>query len=155
MVDRLWARGDFYWHEGRYEERVALDRLVIRLQPRFIEPYGTAGWLLELLGRKDEALAMYRQGVAAAPERWETHQDLGMFYYGQKQYGPAAAAFQHAVEQPGAPAYVWKMRAHALERMGQLQEAVRAWEAAARIAPQDGAIGSNLRRLRARMQPQD
>src|SRR5438105_3266081 len=62
VADRLWDRGDFYWHEGRYEERVALDRLVIRVQPRFIEPYGTAGWLLESLGRKNEALAMYRQG---------------------------------------------------------------------------------------------
>ena len=34
IVDRLWERGDWYWHEGRYEERVALDRLVIRMEPR-------------------------------------------------------------------------------------------------------------------------
>ena len=51
LLDRLWVRGDWYWHEGRYEERVALDLLIIRMQPRFIEAYGTAGWSLKLLER--------------------------------------------------------------------------------------------------------
>src|SRR5438874_1961402 len=92
IVDRLWTRGDWYWHEGRYEERVALDRLVIRMEPRFAEAYGTAGWLLESLGRDQEALALYRQGVTAVPDRWETYQDLGMFLYQHKEYAAAADA---------------------------------------------------------------
>ena len=49
--------------------------------------YGTAGWLLESLGRDKEALALYRQAAAVAPERWETHQDLGMYYYQHKSTG--------------------------------------------------------------------
>ena len=151
IVDRLWTRGDWYWHEGRYEERVALDRLVIRMEPRFTEAYGTAGWLLESLGRNQEALALYRQAVAAAPDRWETHEDLGMFHYQHKDYAAAAAAFKQATEQPGAPAYSWKMLAHSYERMGDLQRSVAAWEAAGRIAPDDGAVAVNLQRVRARL----
>ncbi len=152
VADRLWGRADFYWHEGRYEERVALDKLVIRMEPRFYEPYGTAGWLLESLGRKAEALAMYRQGAAAVPDRWETHQDLGMFFYQEKDYPAAMAAFQRATEQQGAPAFVWKMLAHACERGGKLPEAVAAWEAAGRMAPDDGAVGMNLQRVRAKLE---
>jgi tetratricopeptide (TPR) repeat protein len=152
VADRLWDRGDFYWHEGRYEERVAVDRLVIRMQPRFVEPYGTAGWLLESLGRPSEALAMYRQGVTAVPDRWETHQDLGMFYYEHKQYAEAAAAFRDASRQQDPPPYVWKMLAHALERAGELKEAVAAWETAGRLAPEDGAVPLNLSRVRAKLE---
>jgi tetratricopeptide (TPR) repeat protein len=151
VVDRLWTRGDWYWHEGRYEERVALDRLVIRMEPRFAEAYGTAGWLLESLGRDQEALALYRQAVAAVPDRWETHEDLGMFHYQHKEYEAAAAAFKQATQQPGAPAYSWKMLAHSYERIGDLERSVAAWEEAGRVAPDDGAVAVNLRRVRARL----
>src|SRR5260370_1048074 len=103
MVDRLWDRADWYWHEGRYEERVAVDRLIIRMDSGFIEPYGTAGWLLESLGRNQEALALYRQAVAAVPDRWETHQDLGMYYYQQKDNPTAPKEFHTRTHQPAAP----------------------------------------------------
>jgi tetratricopeptide (TPR) repeat protein len=153
VVDRLWDRADWYWHEGRYEERVAVDRLIIRMDPHFIEPYGTAGWLLESLGRNQEALALYRQAVAAVPDRWETHQDLGMYYYQHKEYPAAVEEFRRATQQPGPPAFVWKMLAHAYERSGALEQAVSAWEAAARVAPNDPAIPVNLNRIRARLNP--
>jgi tetratricopeptide (TPR) repeat protein len=153
VVDRLWDRADWYWHEGRYEERVAIDRLIIRMEPRFIEPYGTAGWLLESLGRDQEALSMYRQAVAAVPERWETHQDLGMFYYQHKEYRAAAGEFREGTRKPGAPGYVWKMLGHACERAGDLEQAVAAWEGAARVAPNDPAVAVNLRRVQARLHP--
>ena len=151
VVDRLWDRADWYWHEGRYEERVAIDRLIIRMEPRFIEPYGTAGWLLESLGRDQEALDLYRQAVAAAPARWETHHDLGMYYYQHKEYAAAAEEFQRGTQQTAAPVYVWKMLAHAYERSGALEKAVAAWEAAARVAPDDPAIAVNLSRVRSRL----
>lgn len=151
VVDRLWNRGDWYWHEGRYEERVALDRIVIRMDPRFIEPYGTAGWLLESLGRDQEALALYRQAVAAVPGRWETHQDLAMYLYQHKDYAAAAEEFRRATEQPQPPVYVWKMLAHAYEHSGELQKAAAAWETAGRLAPEDPAVGVNLNRIRARL----
>jgi tetratricopeptide (TPR) repeat protein len=151
VVDRLWDRADWYWHEGRYEERVAVDRLIIRMDPHFIEPYGTAGWLLESLGRDQEALELYRQAVAAVPTRWETHHDLGMYYYQHKDFTSATTEFQQATQQPGAPEYVWKMLAHAYERSGALEQAVSAWEAAARVAPNDPAIAVNLSRVRARL----
>jgi tetratricopeptide (TPR) repeat protein len=151
VIDRLWSRGDWYWHEGRYEERVALDRLVIRMEPRFAEAYGTAGWLLESLGRDEEALALYRQGTTAAPDRWETHQDLGMYLYQHKQYPAAADAFKQATRQAEAPPYTWKMLAHAYEHSGALEQAVAAWEEAGRVAPEDGAVAVNLQRVRARL----
>jgi tetratricopeptide (TPR) repeat protein len=153
VVDRLWDRADWYWHEGRYEERVALDRLIIRMEPGFIEPYGTAGWLLESLGRDQEALALYRQAVATVPERWETHHDLAMFYYQHKDYPAAAGEFREATLKPNAPGYVWKMLAHAYEHAGDLERAVAAWEGAARVAPNDPAIAVNLRRVQARLHP--
>ena len=153
VVDRLWDRADWYWHEGRYEERVAVDRLIIRMEPGFIEPYGTAGWLLESLGRNQEALALYRQAVATVPNRWETHQDLAMYYYEQKDYPAAAREFGAATRQREAPTYVWKMLAHAYEHAGALEQAVATWEGVARMTPNDPAVGVNLRRVRERLHP--
>jgi tetratricopeptide (TPR) repeat protein len=155
VIDRLWNRGDWYWHEGRYEERVALDRLLIRMEPQFIEPYGTAGWLLDSMGRDEEALALYRQATAAAPERWETHQDLGMYHFQHKEYPAAVAAFQRATRCAGAPVTAWKMLAHSYEDSGQVERSLAAWKAAARVAPEDPAVGYNLRRVEARLKQRD
>ena len=123
------------------------------MEPHFIEPYGTAAWLLESLGRDHEALALYRQAVTTVPERWETHQDLGMFYYQHKDYPAAAGEFRAATKKPGAPSYVWKLLGHACEHAGDLEQAVAAWKGAARVAPNDPAIAVNLQRLQARLHP--
>src|SRR5437879_2991808 len=44
IVDGVWEHGDYYYHNGRYTDRIATDRLVIVMDPTSIEAYGTAGW---------------------------------------------------------------------------------------------------------------
>src|SRR5262249_3969475 len=61
IVDRVWERGDYYWHNGRYTDRIATDKLVIQMDPTFAEAYSTAGFLLENTGKEAEALAMYQR----------------------------------------------------------------------------------------------
>src|SRR4051794_40511096 len=50
IVDHVWERGDYYWHNGRYTDRIATDRLVIQMDPGFAEAYSTAAFLLENTG---------------------------------------------------------------------------------------------------------
>lgn len=55
-------------------------------------------------GRPDQAVALLRKGLAAHPTRWQYHHDIAFVYYWSLRDPIAAAAwFQRAADQPGAP----------------------------------------------------
>jgi tetratricopeptide (TPR) repeat protein len=154
VTDLIWTHGDYYWHEGRYEDQVALCRLVRRLDPGFAEAYSSGAWLLENLGRDDDALQLYREGARAVPNDWHPHHDLGYFYYQHKQYPEAIESLKKAVAL-GPPAFVWHILAHSYDKSGDRDRAIATWRRCLELYPEDGAAKSNLRRLEERSPPAD
>jgi tetratricopeptide (TPR) repeat protein len=154
VTDLVWTHGDYYWHEGRYEDQVAICRLVRSLDPGYAEAYSSGAWLLENLGRDDEALALYREGARAVPNDWHPHHDLGYFYYQHKRYPEAIESLKKAVAL-GPPAYVWHMLAHSYDRSGDREQAIATWRRCLKLYPDDGAAQANLRRLEERSPPPD
>lgn len=145
-IDTVWTHADYYWHEGRYEDHVAICRFMMRADPSFAEAYSSGGWLLENLGRKDEALAVYLEGVRAVPNDWRPLHDLGYFYFQQKRYPEAIETLEKAVGlQP--PAFVWHVLAHSYEKAGDKARSIATWRRCLELHPSDGAAGHNLRRL--------
>ena len=60
VVDTLWNQTDRYWHGGDYPRIVALDRIITEADPQFLEAYSNGGWLMDSLGRTDDAQAAVR-----------------------------------------------------------------------------------------------
>jgi tetratricopeptide (TPR) repeat protein len=146
IVTSIWTHADYYWHEGRYEDHVAICRFMMRADPGFPESYSAGGWLLENLGRNDEALAVYREGARRLPNDWRPLHDLGYFYFKQQRYPEAIETLQKATTlQP--PTFVWHVLAHSYEKSGDIARSVETWRRCLELHPNDGAAGHNLRRL--------
>lgn len=149
IVSAVWSHADYYWHEGRYEDHVAICRFMMRADPTFPEAYSAGGWLLENLGRNDEALAIYRAGARALPDDWRVLHDLGYFYHQQKRYPEAIEVVEKAVALK-PPAFVWHVLAHSYEKSGNVSRSIATWRRCLELHPADGAAGHNLRRLEGR-----
>lgn len=149
IVTSVWTHADYYWHEGRYEDHVAICRFMMRADPAFPESYSSGGWLLENLGRKEDALEVYRAGVQAVRSDWRPLHDLGYFYYQQKRYPEAVETLEKAI-QFKPPAFVWHVLAHGYEKSGDVPRSIATWRRCIEMNPEDGAAGHNLRRLEGR-----
>ncbi len=129
VVDKLWDQTDRYWHGGDYPRIIALDRIITEADPQFLEAYSNGGWLMESLGRTQDAEAYYMLGVRNNSRSEYAYRNLGFFYFSTKHnYSAAAQAFRHAVQQRDADLNVWKMLAHSYEEAGQWDAAVETWQ---------------------------
>ncbi|MGI4789984.1 MAG: tetratricopeptide repeat protein [Janthinobacterium lividum] len=129
IVDKLWTQTDVYWHAGDYPRIVAVDRLITEADPQFLEAYSNGGWLMDSLGRTQDAEAYYTLGTRNNPHAEYAFWNLGFFYFNTPHNYPAAArAFRSAVQQPEADLRDWKMLAHSYEKSGQWDDAVSTWQ---------------------------
>ncbi|HEX5475760.1 MAG TPA: hypothetical protein VFX12_13955 [Vicinamibacterales bacterium] len=88
-------------------------------------------------GRPDLAIALLEKGLKQQPHRWQYMQDLGFVYYWHLQnYKSAAAWFQRASQQPGAPNWMRPLAAVTLTEGGQRRSARALWR---QIAQSDQA----------------
>lgn len=129
VVDNLWNQTDRYWHAGDYPRIIAVDRIITEADPQFLEAYSNGGWLMDSLGRTQDAEAYYTLGTRNNPRAEYAYWNLGFFYFNSAHDYPAAArAFRHAVQQPDADLKDWKMLAHSYEKAGDWDTAVSTWQ---------------------------
>ncbi len=130
VVDQLWRQTDRYWHDGDYPRIIGLDRIITQADPQFLEAYATGGWLMESLGRMQDAEAFYTLGTARNPRAAYAYWNLGFFLFSTMHNYPAAArVFQNDTRQADADLNDWKMLGHAQEKAGQWDQAVATWRA--------------------------
>ena len=136
LANMLWAHTEEHWHVGEWEECIRLCRQIVALDPHFLEAYNGAAWMLWNLDRDNEAIAVYRAGIAANPDQYEIYHEFGMYYYQRKQWDQAAEQFRKSVET-GAPMYFQHMLPNVLDRAGRKQEALKEWRALLKRFPDD------------------
>lgn len=149
LTNYLIGETDWWWHAGHYEQILRGLETIVWLDPTWLEGLTNAGYLYWSLDRDVQALATYRRAVAMHPESWESHFELGFFYFNaQKRYLDAIPEFARAREL-GCPPVKARMHAHALEGAGRPEEALEVWRALLAEDPDDGVAQQNLQRLTA------
>ncbi|HEY3330530.1 MAG TPA: tetratricopeptide repeat protein [Capsulimonadaceae bacterium] len=147
-VDALWARTDYYWHRGDYPRIVGLDRVITEADPKFMEPYSTGGWLLESMGRVQEAEEYYRLGVDRNTDSAYMYYNISIFYFNtKKDYAQAVKASEIGVTKSDADVNDWRALAHAYEKTRQLDKALTTWKTMKTKYPTATAVDTNLNRL--------
>jgi hypothetical protein len=147
LTEYLVAEMDWWWHSGHYEQILRGNETVVWLDPSYLEGLTNAGYLYWSLGRDVEALSAYRRAVALHPDDWESHFELGFFYFNaQKRFDDAIDEFARARELEAPPVQA-RMHAHALEHDGQPEKAAEVWREILDENPNDGVARSNLTRL--------
>ena len=150
VVDKLWAQDDVYWHSGDYHNIISLDRVIVEIDPGFIECYSTGGWLMESLGNNHDAEAFYQLAASRNPNVGNAYFYLGMFYFNTlHEYGPAVTIFTADTQTGNADINDWKMLAHSLQHTGEYAKEVSVWEHIAQKWPNGVAVAINLERARA------
>jgi tetratricopeptide (TPR) repeat protein len=118
----------------RYELLYPLLDLTTSLDPYFTIAYRFGAIFLSEpypggAGRPDQAVALLRKGIAAQPTRWQYYHDTAFVYYWHlRDYGAAAAWFQRAAGQPGAPNWLAPVAASMLARGGDRTSARFLWQ---------------------------
>lgn len=86
--------------KGRIAEALASYRTALQLDPGLIETRYRAANMLEMLGRSDDAIAIWEHVVAEAPAHADAHRKLAIAHYFQGRYD-AAWVETHIVESLG------------------------------------------------------
>lgn len=164
-ADILWMKMDEYWHGGFWDRMVPLLRTVTLLDPHFLTAWDTAGWhflynltveadtkITDAGKRGDEAarqqwqrerqkfvdngLAVYKEGVAWNPDKYDLYMELGWSYFDKlDDYDNAAIWLKKAARIPGHPDYVERVLAHGYERKPDFDESLAWWDVSLRRDP--------------------
>jgi tetratricopeptide (TPR) repeat protein len=150
IVDNLWDYTDYYWHHGDYPRVIHLDRIITEVDPHFLEPYSTGGWLMESDGDNKDAEAYYRLGAVRNPDKSYAWFQLGEFYFNTlHDYDKAVTVFQGSSKLPDASVNDWKMLAHSYEKAHNLPRALQTWKVIKQRYPTAPAVDLNLNRVQA------
>ena len=147
VVDKIWERTDYYWHDGDYNRIVGLVRIAVEADPAFLQAYGDGAWLLWSMGNTTAADNLLKLGLSRNPGRYELNYELGWHLYNTKRYTDALPHLRAATRFSNAPSVTWKVLAHCYDRLGRTDEALAVWRTVVQKFPQDPAGPPNLRRL--------
>ncbi len=159
---------DFYWmralqHFGstrlqddggaRFENLYPFLDLATSLDPRFTIAYRFGAIFLSEAppggpGRPDLAIRLLEKGVAATPEQWQYHQDIGfVHYWWTGDFTKAAAAFSKGAALPTAPWWMQSLAAVTVAQGGDRQTSRLLWRALAQTPDNDFLRRDAERRL--------
>jgi tetratricopeptide (TPR) repeat protein len=147
------------WREAyRHQMQGELDR-AIELYRRSIEVYPTAeahtflGWTYSFQGRLDEATQECLRAIDVDPDFGNPYNDIGCYLMQQGKLDEAIPWLERAKEarryEPRQFPYMNLARIHV--RRGQWWDALREFEQAVRLAPEDAELRRALHSLRARL----
>lgn len=152
VLDRLFEQGDRYWHQGDYNRIVALTRVAVEADPRAVESYANAAYLLWSQGDAPGADAFLRMGVKRNPGRYDLYTEMGQHLFRTKRYSDALPYLKSGTRYKNAPAPAWSSLAHCYERVGRLNDALATWRQIVKRFPAYRAGPTNLRRVQALQQ---
>lgn len=136
----LWVRVNDFFHSGNYEAIVPLNRMITWMDPHLIDVYCTGAWHLaynfvDAYQRADHrylapAIKFLEEGVQNNPGVWDPEFDLGFMLYSLKaqNYEKALEWMLKSSQEKDVSLHVYRQVAHAYERAGRIDDAIRQWQ---------------------------
>ena len=136
LTELLWVGIDGYWHAGQIEDCVRLNKEIYGIDPQFVEAYTSAAWVLYSNDRDAEAVAVYKEGLAANPKSADLYFEFGFFYRYRKQFDKAIPLLRKAVAL-GVDKTSQHLLPETLYEAGHKQEALAEWRLFQKRFPED------------------
>ena len=159
LADIYWTRVVQYYGgklavmDPNFELLPALLDLTTTLDPKLLIAYRYGSIFLSEhppvgYGRPDLAADFVRRGIAANPGEWRLDFDLGFIYFWQERdYAKASAAFLEGSKIPGAPEWMATMAARMADKSKELENARALWSEIYRTTPNPKVRTMALNRL--------
>ena len=127
----LYDQADEHFHHGEYNHIIALLRIVVQGDPKNLEAYSNAAFLLWSTNRFDEGTALLAQGLKVNSDSYWMYDELGLhFALRKKDYRTALGYYKKAVTYP-CPYSTYHRLAVCYERLGQKENALKTWQKSA------------------------
>ncbi|MDI6844608.1 MAG: tetratricopeptide repeat protein [Candidatus Saccharicenans sp.] len=134
--------------KGNMEASIQAFQKALEVNPQFTEARNNLGTIYFELGQHEKAEAEYRRAIQdpnyASKEL--PYYNLARLYFVQEKYDEAYEHVQKAIQYRNRFAMAHNLRGLILEKAGDLDEAVLAFEQAVRIVPEDTTFLFNLAR---------
>ncbi len=106
------------------------DNVITELDPHYIDPYLIGSLIMSFEAHDNEmALRLLDKGIAANPDEWILPFEAGYTCYNSlHDYTRAAAYFEKAMNDPGAPSAIRRMRAEMYNKMGDKRASLGYWK---------------------------
>ena len=120
-----------HFHHGEYDHCIALCRYIVQGDPKNLDAYSNAAYLLWSTDRFDEGTALLKQGLNVNPNTYWMYDELGTHFSTRKRdYKTALGWYEQAVKFP-CPYPTYHGLAVCYEHLGRWNDALKAWEKAA------------------------
>lgn len=147
-VDRLNSQTDIWFDDGDFPRVINLCKVMYALYPADYEVATNLGWMLENIEKWDEALAVYIKYRTENAKDPDAAWPEANFYYMKKAYQKVPPILEPTMKMARKPhPNSFRTLAHAYERMNQLQDSKRVWQAMIQTFPDDLPAKNNLNRV--------
>ncbi len=130
-----------------YNEAIARDPNFALAMAQLVVCRMRLHWLVESLNESElaEVEAMAKKALALAPDLWQAHVALGVFhYYGFRQYEPALAEFQRAMELQPNNSEALQFIGYVHRRQGKWDRCLAELQKTLELDPRNASIGGNM-----------
>lgn len=142
---RFLDRGKEYVQEGRLDEALEAVRQSIALRDDYADAYSTLSYILDEMGKTEEAVSFYRKAIGRDPLDHFNYLNLGVIYNGRGDYREARKLFDRALELQSKNALIYYNRAVSRRALADSAGAIRDCRTALKLdsamAPAANLIG--------------
>jgi tetratricopeptide (TPR) repeat protein len=131
-VEQAWM----YFRERDWEKAIAACKNALEIAPNTADAYKILGNILNLQGRKAEALGVYAKALTINPNSATIYANLGSFYAEQKTWQKALEYYQQAVILDPQFAGAYRNLAQIWEELGKTEQALECLCQAVNLEPE-------------------
>lgn len=151
MASIMWIQADDYFHRGEYRPILKMIRQIVTIDPHQLDVYATGAWHMayNFMDKRliEDGVHFLEEGSRNNNSVYDLWFELGYMHYDKdRDYPKAVEAYREGstrrrtTGEAVAPSYVRHQLAHAIEKMGDIDGAIKQWE-------ENYRIGQELERL--------
>ena len=144
----LCVRTDEFFHSGNYEAIIPMVRMITWLDPHMVDVYSVGAWHLDYnfvdSGQRADhryvvpAIKFLEEGIANNPSIFDLYFDLAFVHYYLKIGNfEKAEEYMRLAAKHNPPFYVYREIAHALEKQGRVDDAIKQWQECIKIGQEE------------------
>ena len=144
LASLMWIQADDYFHRGEYRPILKMIREIVMIDPHQLDVYATGAWHMayNFMDKRliDDGIQFLQDGCRNNDSVYDLWFELGYMHYDKtKDYRKAVEAYRtsstkkRTTGEEVAPSYVRHQLAHAIEKMGDIDAAIKQWEENYRI----------------------
>lgn len=132
------SQGDVYFQNEAYEEAISAYTKFLETNPKNVKALYNRGRAYEEIGQEDQAEESFKKALEADPKNTQIMLSLSNLYHKKKSYELSLLYADNAVSVSGAPSTAYFMKARAMHQLGNVNEALREYNAAIKMSPENG-----------------